>query len=273
MPRLSGLRQERCRHANGSLILRIEDLDRERCKPALRSVCILIEDLRWYGLDWQEGPDTSGGPFAAVSISPHARISTPAPGGLLAASGAIYPCTCTRRDVETCHRCAPPRRRRSIPAPADPLRPQPHVDLDAPTAVNWRFRTSPGRDGEFRRRLRRGRNPSARASISEISSCGARMVCRRTNWPSVVDDAAMRITEVVRGEDLLLSTAQQILLYRALGLPVARFFHCPLVRDAAGQRLAKRSGAHSLRAMRAAGVDPNRCARRHRSVAGGDVSG
>ena len=72
----------------------------------------------------------------------------------------------------------------------------------------------------------------------------------------VVDDAAMGITEVVRGEDLLVSTAQQILLYRALGLPTPAFYHCPLVKDASGQRLAKRAGAHSLRSLREAGIDP-----------------
>ena len=72
----------------------------------------------------------------------------------------------------------------------------------------------------------------------------------------VVDDAAMRITEVVRGADLLLSTAQQLLVYRALGLIPPAFYHCPLVTDATGRRLAKREGAHSLRALRAAGIDP-----------------
>ena len=66
----------------------------------------------------------------------------------------------------------------------------------------------------------------------------------------------MEISEVVRGADLLLSTAEQILLYRALGLTPPDFYHCPLVADASGRRLAKRSGAHSLRALRAAGVDP-----------------
>ena len=72
----------------------------------------------------------------------------------------------------------------------------------------------------------------------------------------VVDDAAMRITEVVRGEDLLVSTARQLLLYRALGLTPPDFFHCELMCDAAGQRLAKRHDALSLRQLRARGQQP-----------------
>ena len=72
----------------------------------------------------------------------------------------------------------------------------------------------------------------------------------------VVDDAAMRITEVVRGADLLPSTAQQLLIYYALELTPPAFYHCPLVTNESGVRLAKRDGAHSLRAMRAAGIDP-----------------
>jgi glutamyl-tRNA synthetase len=87
------------------------------------------------------------------------------------------------------------------------------------------------------------------------------VVWRRDDVPAyqlacVVDDAAMQITEVVRGADLLKSTARQILLYRALGLAPPRWHHCPLLRDAAGERLAKRTDALSLRALRGRGVTP-----------------
>ena len=85
------------------------------------------------------------------------------------------------------------------------------------------------------------------------------VVCRHDQIPSyqlavVVDDAAMRITEVVRGADLLLSTARQILLYRALGWPAPVFFHCPLLADERGVRLAKRHDALSLRMLRESGA-------------------
>jgi len=84
------------------------------------------------------------------------------------------------------------------------------------------------------------------------------MVWRRDDVPAyqlavVVDDAAMGITEVVRGADLLKSTARQILVYRALGLPVPDFYHCGLVRDTAGVRLAKRHDALSIRRLREMG--------------------
>jgi glutamyl-tRNA synthetase len=87
------------------------------------------------------------------------------------------------------------------------------------------------------------------------------LVWRRDNVPSyqlacVADDADMRMTEVVRGADLLLSTARQILLYRALGLEPPEWYHCPLVTDARGERLAKRHDALSLRAMRDQGQQP-----------------
>jgi len=87
------------------------------------------------------------------------------------------------------------------------------------------------------------------------------VVWRHDDMPSyqlacVVDDAAMRITEVVRGADLLKSTARQLLLYRALGWSPPLFFHCPLMTDATGIRLAKRHDALSLRALRQSGESP-----------------
>ena len=87
------------------------------------------------------------------------------------------------------------------------------------------------------------------------------VVWRRDGTPSyqlacAVDDAELGVTEVVRGADLIASTFRQILLYRALGREPPDFFHCPLVRDAAGRRLAKRDQAASLRALRAAGRSP-----------------
>jgi len=87
------------------------------------------------------------------------------------------------------------------------------------------------------------------------------IVWRRDDVPAyqlavVVDDAAMQITEVVRGADLLMSTARQILLFRALGLTAPDYYHCDLVRDAAGVRLAKRHDALSIRRLRELGWTP-----------------
>ena len=126
---------------------------------------------------------------------------------------------------------------------------------DRPAGVNWRFRVPDGEEVGFSdlhlgpQKLIAGRD------------FGDFIVWRRDDVPAyqlavVVDDAAMQITEVVRGADLLLSTARQLLLYRALGLNPPAFYHCPLMTDDSGVRLAKRHDALSLRALRESGVAP-----------------
>ncbi len=237
------LAQERCRAHEGALILRVEDLDKERCRPEYAQA--LVEDLRWYGLVWQEGPYVQSDRPGLYQEAWRA----------LARSGAVYPCTCTRRDVERAARAPHPGENEAIyPGTCRPSRPV-LVDLDEPGAVNWRFRTPPGEQVAFED----GR--AGRQEFRVDKDFGDFLVWRKDGTPAyqlavVVDDAAMGITEVVRGEDLLPATAQQILLYRALGRDVPAFYHAPLVHGEDGQRLAKRSGAHSLRALRTAGVDP-----------------
>src|SRR5260370_12501014 len=118
-----------------------------------------------------------------------------------------------------------------------------------PAGVNWRFRVPEGEEIEFADlNLRRQRYVVG-------GGFGDFLVWRRDDVPAyqlavVVDDAAMRITEVVRGADLLKSTARQLLLMRALGYATPDYFHCELVRDAAGVRLAKRHDALSIRYLR-----------------------
>lgn len=243
--------QQRCRAQNGTLVLRIENLDRERCKAAYADA--LSEDMRWYGLVWQEGPDIGGG-FGPYVQSERTAIYTEA-WRRLASAGAIYPCTCTRRDVELA--LGAPHRGETeaiYPGTCRPVVPQP-VELENPSAANWRFRTTANETIRFEDG---GAGPQEFRAGADF---GDFIVWRKDGLPAyqlavVVDDVAMEITEVVRGEDLLVSTAQQLLLYRALGVRPPDFYHCPLVNDSSGKRLAKRSGAHSLRALRAAGVDP-----------------
>ena len=121
-----------------------------------------------------------------------------------------------------------------------------------PRGVNWRFRVLDGEEIGFTD-LHLG--PQKMIAGRDF---GDFIVWRRDDVPSyqlavVVDDAAMRITEVVRGADLLKSTARQILLFRALGLAVPDYYHCDLVRDEAGVRLAKRHDALSVRKLRELG--------------------
>ncbi|HEX9256593.1 MAG TPA: glutamate--tRNA ligase family protein [Candidatus Angelobacter sp.] len=324
---------QRARAAHGELIFRNEDLDYQRCRPEF--VKAMYEDLRWLGLDWDEGPDITflsdkdgrlrdsglssdlsrsgddsgsgqGGPVGPYSQSERRSFYLDA-WRKLRDSGLIYPCTCSRKDLE-----------RALSAPHEPLRgaeldeplhgaplhgaefhhlddcgpqtPSPAIeepydtgtqpgaatvqsaaddelpypgtcrdkigtakDYDSPAGVSWRFKVPDGEtisfnDGYFgRQQFVAGRD------FADF------LLWRRDDIPAyqlavVVDDAAMQITEVVRGADLLKSTVRQLLLIRALGYPVPAYFHCPLLRDEKNVRLAKRHDALSLRKLREQGV-------------------
>ncbi len=128
-------------------------------------------------------------------------------------------------------------------------------DAKSPNGSNWRFRIPENRKIEFDD-IRLG--PCAFDCLRDF---GDFLVWRRDGVPAyelavVVDDAAMQISEVVRGEDLLISTARQILLYEALGLQSPQFYHTPLLCDTSGQRLAKRNRSLTLRELREAGHQP-----------------
>jgi glutamyl/glutaminyl-tRNA synthetase len=230
----------------------------------------MIEDLRWLGIEWTEGPDF-GGPFAPYTQSERRPLYLAA-WEKLRDLGMIYPCTCSRKDV--IEAAGAPNAKDDEPMYPRTCRPQgtiaagvePHSTgqaeaavpaYDAPAGVNWRFRVRDGEEIGFddlhlgSQRMVAGRD------------FGDFVVWRRDDVPSyqfavVVDDAAMQITEVVRGADLLKSTARQILLYRTLGLKVPEFYHCDLVRDENGVRLAKRHDALSIRRLRELGWAPER---------------
>ncbi len=241
----------RARERAGSMVLRAEDLDRARCRPEYTTA--LIEDLQWIGLHWQEGPDL-GGAFGPYRQSERGSRYLDA-WRTLAKAGAIYACHCSRRDVENAVRAPHGNEGEAIYAGCCRPDNTVAVEADTPGGVNWRFRATPGETVAF---TDRAAGPQAFVVGRDF---GDFIVWRKDDVPAyqlavMVDDAAMQITEVVRGADLLLSTAQQLLLYRALALTPPAFYHCPLVTDRAGRRLAKRDGAHSLRALRAAGVDP-----------------
>jgi glutamyl-tRNA synthetase len=127
--------------------------------------------------------------------------------------------------------------------------------FESPAGLSWRFRVPDGEEIRFRDERLGARRAVAGRDFGDF------LVWRKDNIPSyqlavVADDAAMRITEVVRGEDLLQSTFRQVLLYRALGFKEPAWYHCPLIRDAEGRRLAKRNAALSLRELRGAGASP-----------------
>lgn len=250
---------QRARDADGVLVLRDEDLDTQRARAEY--AVAMLEDLRWLGITWQEGTDV-GGRFAPYRQSERYALYR-ATWERLRAGGWIYPCICSRRElaavVSAPHEDSAMAVAEDDDEPLYPGRCRPAgpgvAQAREPAGVNWRFRV-----------------PAGEAICFEDSGMGARsyvaghdfgdfVVWRRDDVPAyqlacVVDDDAMQITEVVRGADLLKSTGRQLLLYRALGLSPPRWHHCPLIRDAAGQRLAKRTDALSLRALRERGMSP-----------------
>ncbi len=258
----------------GILVLRDEDLDTQRARADYAAA--MLEDLRWLGIDWQEGPGLDGvpggGAFAPYRQSERYALYRAA-WEQLRSGGWIYPCTCSRRElaaaVSAPHEDEGARggvqdesARDGVQDDDEPIypgrcRPAAGVVAQAnePAGVNWRFRIPDGETITFE-----DTGVGARSYVAG-RDFGDFVVWRRDDVPAyqlacVVDDAAMRITEVVRGADLLKSTARQILLYRALGLTPPLWHHCPLLRDAAGQRLAKRTDALSLRALRERGLTP-----------------
>ncbi len=267
---------QRARDAGGALVMRMEDLDPDRSKSSYAEAA--YEDLRWLGIRWQEGPDI-GGPFAPYEQSRRRSIYLAAWRSLLR-RGSIYPCRCSRKDLETAlgaphERVSPAAQgavsggkldieddepiypgtcRRLIANPAQLPSPTAHA-IESPEGSNWRFRVPDGEAIEF---VDHNLGPQRFVAGQDF---GDFVVWRRDGVPSyqlacVADDAAMGITEVVRGADLLKSTARQILLNRALGYSDPAWFHSPLVVDHNGRRLAKRHDALSLRALRQRGLTP-----------------
>ena len=243
---------DRAKQNQGQLIFRNEDLDSQRCRAEF--VTAMFEDLRWLGIDWSEGPDC-GGPCGPYAQSERRSFYLEA-WKKLRDRGFIYPCTCSRKDVTLS--AGAPNEGDDEPMYPGMCRPRDSqsavfTDSDAqPAGVNWRFRVPDGEEICFNDLHLRPQRFVAGSDFGDF------IVWRRDDVPAyqlavVVDDAAMRITEVVRGADLLKSTARQILLFRALGLVAPDYYHCRLVRDEAGVRLAKRHDALSIRRLREMG--------------------
>jgi glutamyl-tRNA synthetase len=241
------------RHAGDAFVLRVEDLDRPRMRPGATER--MLTDLRWLGLDWDEGPDI-GGPYAPYLQSERIAIYE-AYLRRLVDTGLVYPCYCSRADVL-----------RAASAPHGPQSEGPRYPGTCRTLTRQ----------QRQERERQGRPPSLRfcapaAPISftdllagpqsqRVSAEVGDFIVRRADgifayqFAVVVDDALMGITQVVRGADLLHSTARQIALFQALGFSPPRYAHVPLLVDATGQRLAKRAASLGLEPLRAQRFTP-----------------
>ena len=267
---------QRARDAGGTLVMRMEDLDPDRSKSTYADA--VLEDLRWLGIRWQEGPD-KGGPFAPYVQSRRRAIYLAAWRKLLR-RGYLFPCKCSRKDLESAlgaphERATPGASGNQASGKLEPLDDEPIYpgtcrrfqgytpqlpgptvsEIETPGESNWRFRVNDCEVVEFE-----DRNLGRQRFVAG-EDFGDFVVWRRDGVPSyqlacVADDAAMGITEVVRGADLLKSTARQILLNRALGYDDPLWYHCRLVVDHNGRRLAKRHDALSLRALRQRGLTP-----------------
>jgi glutamyl-tRNA synthetase len=223
------------RAQGGRVLLRIEDLDQPRVKPGVREK--LVDDLRWLGFDWDGDVEVQSdrcGHYARVyaSLRDH-----------------VYACACTRADVAAAQ-SAPNE------GDAEPRYPGTCRDRAVANPVAWRLRVPPGA-------VAFDDVVAGPQSIDVAATVGDFVVAKSASWPAyqlavVADDVAQGVTEVVRGDDLIPSTARQILIYRLLGAGLPRYAHVPLVVGPDGKRLAKRHGDARIASLRDAGVTADR---------------
>ena len=249
---------ERARERGGRLLFRSDDLDRARVRPQFAEA--MVEDLAWLGIAWQP----------PVVVQSERLVWYRYAMEELLRAGAVYPCTCSRRELAGM--IAAPH---EDDEPVYPGRCRPAGQASTRTAlvegVNYRLRVPDGESVRFTD-LSCGAQQFV-CGFADGAEIGDFLVWRKDGLPSyqlacAVDDAAMGITEVVRGCDLLKSTARQTLLQRALGLATPAYFHTALLRDGSGERLSKRHDALALRTLREQGLSPADVRKRWRSELG-----
>lgn len=228
------------------IVLRIEDLDGPRVKPGAVESCLAT--LRWLGIDWDKGPWVQ-----SATLEPHAAAMRK-----LAGRGLVYPCELTRSEIEAAASAPHDATarvesggERRFPPELRPAGLGPRAFADP--ASNWRFVT-PDEPVRFVDRFAGGQQMNPGRDVGDF------VVWTKREQPAyqlavVVDDSRQGVTQVVRGDDLLGSTARQLLLARALGLgPEPTYTHLPLVVGEDGKRLAKRHGDTRLTTYRETGV-------------------
>jgi len=240
------------RHGEGVFLLRIEDTDEERSQDEFGAA--LLEDLRWLGLDWQEGPDAAGadGPYYQ---SQRYEIYQ----GYfdhLERQGQAYPCFCSPRELEVSRKSQlaagrPPRYAGTCAHLSEEARQQ---RFDKGISPTLRFRVPAGETVQF--------NDLVRGEQSFPSDDIGDFIIRRADgspaffFSNAVDDSLMGVTHVLRGEDHLTNTPRQILLQRALGLPIPNYAHIAMIVGADGAPLSKRTGSRSVKELREEGYLP-----------------
>lgn len=242
------------RSTDGQFVLRIEDLDSPRVRPGATQR--MINDLRWLGLDWDEGPDCNG-PYAPYTQSERQEIYQHYLQRLQEAE-LLYPCYCSRAEIA--HAASAPQQG----AGDGPRYPGTCRQL---TQAQRRRHEINGRRPSLRLRVNDERIVSfidliAGSIHQHVQQEVGDFIVQRSDgifgyqFAVVVDDGLMSINQVVRGADLLHSTARQILLFEALGFPVPTFAHVPLLLDEEGKRLSKRTQSMGLEPIRKANMTP-----------------
>lgn len=245
---------DRARAAGGQFLLRIEDIDGARCRPEWEAA--ILDDLHWLGLDWPR----------PVLRQSDRRPAYEAALARLGAMGLLYPCRCRRGDIRAA--LSAPQEGAAF-GPDGPVYPgtcrgRALGEADPGDALRLDMARAMTQTGplafEETGPAHRGRHAVTAAAM--VAGVGDVVLARRDIGTSyhlavVVDDAAQAITEVVRGEDLFPATPIHRLLQALLGLPVPDWYHHPLIRDAAGKRLAKRDDARALAKYRAEGAGPD----------------
>jgi glutamyl-tRNA synthetase len=232
------------RAAGGRVVLRIEDIDSPRVKSGATQEA--LEDLNWLGLDWD------GVPVIQTARMAHYEQAL----ARLRERELVYPCTCTRTDIERA--ASAPHMEHEGPAYPGTCARRRALDGAgiAERSFAWRFRL-PDKIPGFEDGI------GGWTTVDLHHRGGDFVVWKSAGTPAyqlavVVDDAAMGVSEVIRGDDLIASTPRQLLLYHALDLEPPRFVHVPLVIGPDKRRLAKRHGDTRLSALRQAGVRPEK---------------
>jgi glutamyl-tRNA synthetase/nondiscriminating glutamyl-tRNA synthetase len=239
------------RQQGGTMVLRIEDTDVERSESRYERQ--LLEDLKWLGLDWDEGPDV-GGPFSPYRQSDKLAVYLEHAGRLVS-EGKAYYCFCTPEELEHGREQAMKDHRPPIyPGTCrklDPAEARRRKDSGDPCAIRLHIPEHPIRFHD----MVRGAVEFSNEVVSDpiiLRSSGVPVY----NYVVVIDDAEMKITHVIRGDDHLSNTPKQVALYEALGWPVPEFAHLSTILGPDRERLSKRHGATSLAAFREMGVLP-----------------
>ncbi len=236
------------RHHGGTFILRIEDTDPERSDPRFEAA--IVEDLAWLGLAWDEGPEAGGdyGPYRQSERAPAHRAAAER----LLAGGKVYLCYCTPQELER-------ERERALAEGRMPKYSGRCRKLDESEANRM---AAEGRKPTVRFKVETGLtvvHDLVRGDIEFDHAVVGDFVLVRSNgavsynFAVTLDDAAMKITHVIRGEDHLTNTVRQLMLYEALGIEAPAFAHLPMIVGRDGAKLSKRHGATGIGELREAG--------------------